>query len=59
MISTISFSFGEHTIARDGGLFFVFEMANNHQGSLDHGLKMIRAMADIVASRHISAGIKF
>ena len=27
--------------------FFVFEMANNHQGSLDHGLNIIREMGKI------------
>ncbi len=26
---------------------FIFEMANNHQGSLEHGLRIIQAMADI------------
>ncbi len=26
---------------------FIFEMANNHMGSLEHGLNMIRAFADI------------
>lgn len=26
---------------------FIFEMANNHQGSLEHGLSIIRQMADV------------
>jgi sialic acid synthase SpsE/quercetin dioxygenase-like cupin family protein len=59
MTSDVIFEFGEHKVARDGGLFFMFEMANNHQGSLDHGLKIIQAMAGIVRSRKITAGIKF
>ncbi len=26
---------------------FIFEMANNHMGSLEHGLNMIRAFAEL------------
>ena len=26
---------------------FIFEMANNHMGSVDHGLAMIEAFADV------------
>ena len=28
---------------------FIFEMANNHQGSVEHGKKIIRSMADAVS----------
>lgn len=38
---------------------FVFEMANNHQGSVEHGLKIIRAMGKIARSYHLKAAIKF
>lgn len=38
---------------------FIFEMANNHQGSVDHGLAIIRAMAKIARKYEIRAGVKF
>src|SRR5882762_8318295 len=38
---------------------FIFEVANNHQGSVDHGLKIIDAMARIARTSGINAGIKF
>ena len=38
---------------------FVFEMANNHQGSVDHGLKIIHAMGKIARKYDIRAGVKF
>ena len=37
---------------------FVFEMANNHQGALEHGKKIINAMADIAQRRGVRAAIK-
>lgn len=38
---------------------FVFDLANNHQGSIEHGKRIIAEMAD-VASRHgLKAAIKF
>lgn len=37
---------------------FVFEMANNHQGSVEHGVRIIDAMADIARNRGITAAIK-
>lgn len=37
---------------------FVFEMANNHQGSSDHGFAIIRAMGDIAKRNNIRAAIK-
>ncbi|MDY6876663.1 MAG: N-acetylneuraminate synthase family protein [Chloroflexota bacterium] len=58
-MSKTHFPFGPHTVARDGGLFFTFEMANNHQGSLEHGLSIIQAMAKVAQSKNISAAIKF
>lgn len=38
---------------------FIFEMANNHQGSVDHGLIVIEAVADIAEKYGIRAAIKF
>lgn len=38
---------------------FVFEMANNHQGSLEHGLKIIQAMGKITRQYGIKAAVKF
>lgn len=37
---------------------FIFEMANNHQGSVEHGLRIINAMADIAKRHRIRAAIK-
>lgn len=37
---------------------FIFEMANNHQGSVDHGLKVIKEMGKIVRRYGIHAGVK-
>lgn len=38
---------------------FVFEMANNHQGSIDHGLKIIQAMGKITRQYGLKAAVKF
>jgi N-acetylneuraminate synthase len=38
---------------------FIFEMANNHQGNLNHGLKIIDEMGKIARKYNIKAGIKF
>ena len=37
---------------------FIFEMANNHQGSLEHGLKIVRTMAEIARCHGIRAAVK-
>ena len=37
---------------------FIFEMANNHQGSLAHGLQIVRAMGAIARRHGINAGVK-
>lgn len=37
---------------------FIFEIANNHQGSLDHGLQIVRAMGAIARRHGIRAGVK-
>jgi len=38
---------------------FIFEMANNHQGSLEHGLRIIEAMGRIARTHQINAAVKF
>lgn len=38
---------------------FIFEMANNHQGRLDHGRRIIREMAQIAKAKGVRAAIKF
>ena len=38
---------------------FVLDLANNHQGSVEHGKKIIRAMAKAVRRPGARAGIKF
>ena len=37
---------------------FIFEMANNHQGSLQHGINIIRAMGEIAGRQGIRAAMK-
>lgn len=38
---------------------FILDLANNHQGSLEHGLKVIRAHGEIVRKHSIKAALKF
>lgn len=38
---------------------FIFEMANNHQGDLNHGIKIIREMGKVARKHQINAGVKF
>lgn len=38
---------------------FTFEMANNHQGSVEHGKKIIRAVGDLARRHKLKAAIKF
>lgn len=37
---------------------FIFEMANNHQGDVEHGLDIIRAMGKITRKYNIKAAVK-
>lgn len=37
---------------------FIFEMANNHQGSVEHGIKIIKSMGKIARKHNIKAAIK-
>lgn len=38
---------------------FIFEMANNHQGNLEHGLKIIHALGEVSRQYRINAAVKF
>ena len=38
---------------------FVLDMANNHQGSVEHGLSIVRAVADVVGKHGVRAALKF
>ncbi len=38
---------------------FVLDLANNHQGSVEHGLKIIRECGKIVRKHNVRAAIKF
>ncbi len=38
---------------------FIFEMANNHQGSVEHGLRIIQAMSQIAKHHRIRGAVKF
>ncbi len=37
---------------------YVFEMANNHQGDVEHGLRIVEAVARIARTHKIKAGVK-
>ena len=38
---------------------FILDLANNHQGSVEHGLKIIQSTAEIVKRHSVRAAIKF
>lgn len=38
--------------------FFIFEMANNHQGDVEHGIKIIKEMGRISRAYKINAAVK-
>ena len=38
--------------------FFIFEMANNHQGDVEHGIKIIKEMGRIAKNYKINAAVK-
>lgn len=37
---------------------FIFEMANNHQGDVEHGIKIIKEMGKIAHKYNLNAGVK-
>lgn len=38
---------------------FVFDMANNHQGDVEHGLRIIKECGAVAAKHHLRAALKF
>ena len=48
-----------HLESFDFSDLFVLDMANNHQGDLEHGLNIIREMAAVVHKHKARAGVKF
>ena len=38
---------------------FVLDLANNHQGNLDHALNIIRLMGSVIRKHNVRAAIKF
>jgi N-acetylneuraminate synthase len=40
-------------------MFYIFEMANNHQGSIQHAKLIVDKFSEIAKSTQINAGIKF
>ncbi len=38
---------------------FVLDLANNHQGSVEHGLEVIRRHAEVVRKHGVRAAVKF
>ena len=40
-------------------ILYIFEMANNHQGDVQHGLRIIEAMAKIARENGIRGAVKF
>ncbi len=45
-----------HPLFKD---LFILEMANNHQGDINHGLAIIREMGKICRKYQVNAGVKF
>lgn len=37
---------------------FIFEMANNHQGDVAHGIKIIEAMGEVARKHNVNAAVK-
>ena len=37
----------------------ILEMANNHMGDVEHGIKLIRALRDAVAGKNFRCAVKF
>jgi sialic acid synthase SpsE/mannose-6-phosphate isomerase-like protein (cupin superfamily) len=58
VIGTAGFPLGAYVVERDGPPLFVFELANNHQGSVEHGASVIAAMAAIARTRGVRAAVK-
>ena len=59
MHSQILIDGGESVNKFDFNNLFVLDLANNHQGSVDHGLKIIKECGKMVRRHNIRAAIKF
>lgn len=55
-ISSI-FSQRQHPQSASGGPLFIFEMANNHMGDVEHGLRIIREIYDVVKNFSVPVGL--
>src|SRR3989344_2096786 len=49
----------EKTVKFDFNDLFIFEMANNHRGSVEHGKRIINAVADVAQEAGIRGAVKF
>jgi len=58
MAQPVRFRFGPVEVDRDSGLLPLLEMANNHQGDVQHGINIVQAMAGVCRQRDIQGGIK-
>jgi len=58
MQSNVTFPFGPVNVNRDSGLLILLEMANNHQGSVEHGAKICEEMGKVCRERGVVAGMK-
>ena len=58
MQSNVTFPFGPVNVGRDSGLLFLLEMANNHQGSVEHGVRICEEMGKVCRERGVVAGMK-
>ncbi len=43
----------------DFNQLFVLDLANNHQGSLEHGLNIISSMSEVIKKQNVRGAIKF
>ncbi|MBX2834229.1 MAG: N-acetylneuraminate synthase family protein [Micavibrio sp.] len=49
----------QQSLEFDFNNLFVLDLANNHQGNLEHGLNIIRAMGEQAKKHGVRAGLKF
>ena len=42
----------------DFGGLFIFEMANNHQGSAEHGIRIVDAVAEVAREFAVRGAVK-
>ena len=39
-------------------MFYIFEMANNHQGSVDHAFKIVDRFSELAKKYNVNAAVK-